>query len=502
MSEYKPHLISESSGIKLNPKNYTYGNILEDLEDLGLFELNLCRSHVSFLDHKAFEACMKAFRARGNLTSYQFLILSHLKYFFSITTETAKRISRSVANDIELITIAENLNSNDDVKTNWNEFCCEQTPSAWLKFKSENLKDYLDNLYPYVDKDDVKKYNIKQLGVIERLFTVKQDPFFLEHYKKFSEEIGLEKVPTENVKKPKCRSGRPSKNSMNTNSAQKPKDNNKRKVKQENNNIISRNKSDENSPDKKEKSYVGNLGKKEMHTMICQRVIPISETYKQKIINRSIILRKRVALCEMPTIEDSKLSDSLNLSDNYLNKNNYDAIKKRKIDSPTLDESEKRTNVEMPTCKSSPIKKSSFKFIRKPPITSDKISPKIIIRPIPVSSTTPYITPRVLYKINSNSQINNDNDYNRVVPPRTLNSRQEKSAIKHENNLETKSHISVTKTLDIISPVNKEPLNVFNTCKNTSTSNNHDSIPEAFNKISQLNSFKELGSSSPPYLTK
>uniref|UniRef100_A0A0N5CDI6 ENT domain-containing protein n=1 Tax=Strongyloides papillosus TaxID=174720 RepID=A0A0N5CDI6_STREA len=407
---------SNFSTKKKEKNNQNLDDVLKNLEDLN---------------QTAFEACMRAFRAHGNLDSYQFLILSHLKYIFSITTEMAKTISRRIADDIELITIAENLNPNVDVRRNWDDFCCEQTPIAWLSFKNETFANFLRGPFSYVTEYNFRKEvtgldEVKSLSALERLYTVKQEPIILDRFKEFFEEIGVSFSTKNDGNKVKNKCGRPKKNSVNNTKSQKSQNPNKSdKLADECSSSNASNlKTGKTKVKQNEMSYIGNLGKKEMHTMICQRVIPISETYKQKIINRSIVLRKRVTLGEMSTSGDSHTIESHKNSDNTTPKMTSSSpkdIKRRKLDSSLSEDIEANGNLSkgMPT--SSVFSKTScYKFLRKPIFSSEKKSPKIVIRPITCTKKNVYSVPRVIFKANDNTSPRKiDNTYDMVIPPRS-----------------------------------------------------------------------------------
>uniref|UniRef100_A0AAF5CT00 ENT domain-containing protein n=1 Tax=Strongyloides stercoralis TaxID=6248 RepID=A0AAF5CT00_STRER len=346
---------SQLSNYSINGKEkdgHNLTDVLQNLDDLNQI---------------AFEACMKAFRANGNLNSYQFLLLSHLKYIFSITTEMAKRISRRIANDIELITIAE----------------------------KKKMSEY--------DEE-------KSCSILKRLYTIKQEPFVLDRYKHFLEEIGVNLSTEDDQIKTKKKCGRPKKDTTNNNKDQTSETSNKKnkQIDKSKINDAPNIKLEKRKTKEPETSYVGNLGKKEMHTMICQRVIPISDTYKRKIINRSIVLRKRVALGEMTapivphTSESSKNSESNTAKEIS---STLTQIKRQKLDSPLSDETDGKSNEKISKNPALP-KTPSFKFIRKPVFSSEKNSPKFVIRPINCTGNNVYSVPRVVFEANNSTTRN------------------------------------------------------------------------------------------------
>uniref|UniRef100_A0A0K0EQL0 ENT domain-containing protein n=1 Tax=Strongyloides stercoralis TaxID=6248 RepID=A0A0K0EQL0_STRER len=394
---------SQLSNYSINGKEkdgHNLTDVLQNLDDLNQI---------------AFEACMKAFRANGNLNSYQFLLLSHLKYIFSITTEMAKRISRRIANDIELITIAENLNPGIDVRKCWNDFCCEQTPTSWLSFKNETFEKFIKGSFSYINEYDFRKKmseydEEKSCSILKRLYTIKQEPFVLDRYKHFLEEIGVNLSTEDDQIKTKKKCGRPKKDTTNNNKDQTSETSNKKnkQIDKSKINDAPNIKLEKRKTKEPETSYVGNLGKKEMHTMICQRVIPISDTYKRKIINRSIVLRKRVALGEMTapivphTSESSKNSESNTAKEIS---STLTQIKRQKLDSPLSDETDGKSNEKISKNPALP-KTPSFKFIRKPVFSSEKNSPKFVIRPINCTGNNVYSVPRVVFEANNSTTRN------------------------------------------------------------------------------------------------
>ncbi|CEF61210.1 EMSY N-terminal domain-containing protein [Strongyloides ratti] len=440
--------LSNCSTIEKDKNNQNLADVLQNLEDLNQI---------------AFESCMKAFRANGNLNSYQFLLLSHLKYIFSITTEMAKRISRRIANDIELITLAENLNPGIDVRKSWNEFCCEQTPTTWLSFKNETFENFFKGSFSCINEYNFKKgmpeYDEeKSLSILKRLYTIKQEPFVIDRYKIFLEEIGVNLSAENDQVKPKRKCGRPKKDATNNTKNQNSEVFKKRgkHVEKDNNSNRSNSKLEKNKTKEAATSYVGNLGKKEMHTMICQRVIPISDTYKRKIINRSIVLRKRVALGEMSTPEVSQILESSKNSESNTSKEKSPKpteLKRRKLTSTLSNETDEKNIKKIP--KNSAFSKTpSYKFMRKSVFSSEKNSPKFVIRPIACAGNNLYSIPKVIFKANNSNSIKKIDHMNNTTRFTNDSSQQSLSISDYSTTYENLSDSPSQKVEEIKSQIN------------------------------------------------
>uniref|UniRef100_A0AC35UIN5 ENT domain-containing protein n=1 Tax=Rhabditophanes sp. KR3021 TaxID=114890 RepID=A0AC35UIN5_9BILA len=380
----------------------------------GLLFIRVIISYFFTLEEHAFQSCINAFRARGNINSYQFLILSHLKYIFSITTESARTYTRQAANDLKLISIATTLNSEVDVSSSWLKFGTNQTASDWLDFTKtkyptffKQTRECIEAINPDTIFKDINSNHSET--ILRRLLVIPPDSNNIPaKLKSFFMEIQETMTPPKVEEKKRDRPGRPKKSESKKETKVKiicpesPK-----KILQ-----IIKEKSFpiEIVEKRKRKLSPENLRKKEMHTMICQRVIPISDNYKNKTLKKRMLIRK---LNEKDDVrsenKDAFVIDSKELSCKITCPS---PLKKIKLDNimpsiPKLPIHDKTTSFE--------IRQPPFKFVRdnksafrtKPlsMIHFPRMNPIISNVVVPVNKVTPRQLPRLI--INGNMTLQN-----------------------------------------------------------------------------------------------